>query len=163
MKLMFRSLAVELIRALCLALLLIMAMPVPVDAGGTPLSTRRIASGVSRPVLVTAPQGDFERLFIVQQQGTIRIYDMTNAQLISTPFMDINSIVGGGTSDRTSEDVGAGISSQLRHQWFLLRLLHQQWLRYHCGSLLRFNIQSKHRQYGECADRSDPESALYQP
>lgn len=98
MKLMFRSLAVELIRAVCLALLLIMAMPVPVDAGGTPLSTRRIVSGVSRPVLVTAPQGDFERLFIVQQQGTIRIYDMTNAQLISTPFMDINSIVGGGTS-----------------------------------------------------------------
>lgn len=79
-------------------LILLFVSPPPLDAGGTPLSTRRIASGVSRPVLVTAPAGDFERLFIVQQQGTIRVYDMTNAQLISTPFLDINSIVGGGTS-----------------------------------------------------------------
>ena len=81
-----------------LALLLVLFLPVLVDAGGTPLSTRRVASGVSRPVLVTAPTADFERLFIVQQQGTIRIYDMTSAQMISTPFLDINPIVGGGTS-----------------------------------------------------------------
>ncbi|MGE4631702.1 MAG: PQQ-dependent sugar dehydrogenase, partial [Planctomycetota bacterium] len=95
---MARSSTIGLIRTFCLLLLLVMAAPTPVDAGGTPLSTRRIASGVSRPVMVAAPEGDFERLFIVQQQGVIRVYDMTNAQLISTPFLDINSIVGGGTS-----------------------------------------------------------------
>ena len=98
MILMSRSSTVGLIRALGLVLLLVMAIPMPVDGGGTPLSTRRIASGVSRPVMVTAPEGDFERLFIVQQQGVIRVYDMTNAALLGTPFLDINPIVGGGTS-----------------------------------------------------------------
>lgn len=96
---MFRLLPIEAIRTLSLILLLlVMGVPEPVDAGGTPLSTRRIASGVARPVLVAAPQGDFERLFIVQQQGVIRVYDMVNAQLLTTPFLNINSIVGGGTS-----------------------------------------------------------------
>ncbi|MDG1455729.1 MAG: PQQ-dependent sugar dehydrogenase, partial [Planctomycetota bacterium] len=68
------------------------------ESGTTPLSTRRIASGVARPVLVAAPEGDFERLFIVQQAGIIRIYDMASATLLTTPFLNINSIVGGGNS-----------------------------------------------------------------
>ena len=84
------------VRFLCVMLLVLILMPAPsyADSGSTPLSTRRIASGVARPVLVTAPEGDFERLFIVQQSGIIRVYDMTSATLLSTPFLNINSIVG---------------------------------------------------------------------
>lgn len=89
-----------LVRIWCILLLFLMVTPSPgfAESGSTPLTTRRIASGVSRPVLVTAPAGDFERLFIVQQAGIIRIYDMTSGNLLTTPFLNINSIVGGGTS-----------------------------------------------------------------
>ncbi|MGB1772390.1 MAG: PQQ-dependent sugar dehydrogenase [Planctomycetota bacterium] len=88
------------VRFVCVFLLVLILMPAPgySESGSTPLTTRRIASGVSRPVLVTAPDGDFERLFIVQQAGIIRIYDMTSGNLLTTPFLNINSIVGGGTS-----------------------------------------------------------------
>ncbi len=72
--------------------------PVAVDAGTTPLSTRLVTNGVSRAVLVLAPAGDYERLFIVQQQGIVRIYDMVNGNLLPTPFLNIDSLVGGGTS-----------------------------------------------------------------
>ena len=74
------------------------AFPEIAAAGSTPLSSRRIASGVARPVLVTAPAGDYERLFIVQQQGLIRIYDMVNGNVLPTPFLNIDALVGGGTS-----------------------------------------------------------------
>ena len=68
------------------------------EAGTTPLSTRRIAFNVARPVLAIAPEGDYERLFIVQQQGIIRIYDMVNGVMLPTPFLNIDGLVGGGTS-----------------------------------------------------------------
>ncbi|HCW45575.1 MAG TPA: hypothetical protein DGU45_09740, partial [Planctomycetes bacterium] len=89
-----------LVRTLCAFLVILVLFPdVSIaESGTTPLSTRRIASGVARPVLVAAPEGDFERLFIVQQAGIIRIYDMASATLLTTPFLNINSIVGGGNS-----------------------------------------------------------------
>jgi len=76
----------------------VMCLPPSVEAGSTPLSSRRIALGVARPVLALAPPGDYERLFIVSQPGLIRVYDMVNATLLSTPFLNIDSLVGGGSS-----------------------------------------------------------------
>lgn len=65
--------------------------------GGTPLTSVRIAQGVSGVVLVTAPPDDFSRLFIVQQGGIIRILNLVNRQLLPTPFLNIASqIVSGG-------------------------------------------------------------------
>lgn len=56
----------------------------------------RIASGLSRPVFVTAPPGDMERIFIVEQRsgsnGRIRI--IKNGQLLSTPFLSITVSTG---------------------------------------------------------------------
>jgi len=68
-------------------------------AGGpVPMSTRRIALGLQRPLLAVAPDGDYEHLFIVEQRGRIRVYDMVSATLLPTPFLDIDSLIGGGTS-----------------------------------------------------------------
>src|SRR6185437_15401614 len=36
----------------------------------------RVATGLTQPLFVTAPPGDFGRLFIVQQNGIIRILDL---------------------------------------------------------------------------------------
>ncbi len=57
----------------------------------TPLTTVRVASGLSRPVFVTYAPGDFERIFVVEQPGRIRI--IKNGVLLPTPFLDITANV----------------------------------------------------------------------
>ena len=69
------------------AMLLLLFLPLLVDAGGTPLSTRRVVSGVSRPVLVTAPTADFERLFI-----NIIVSKIIASSLKSEPYVYDNSL-----------------------------------------------------------------------
>lgn len=59
-------------------------------AGGTPLTTVRVASGVNAPVMVTYAPGDFERLFIVSQTGEISI--LKDGSVLPTPFLDVDSI-----------------------------------------------------------------------
>jgi glucose/arabinose dehydrogenase len=54
------------------------------------LRLRRIGS-FSSPVYVTAPPGDSRRLFVVEQEGTIRI--VRGGRRLSTPFLDIRSRV----------------------------------------------------------------------
>ncbi|HEU4725628.1 MAG TPA: PQQ-dependent sugar dehydrogenase, partial [Candidatus Eisenbacteria bacterium] len=56
----------------------------------TPLTTVRVASGLSRPVYVTAPPGDTSRVFILESRradalGRIRI--LKNGVLLPTPFL----------------------------------------------------------------------------
>jgi glucose/arabinose dehydrogenase len=55
------------------------------------LTTVRVASGLLRPLFVSAPPGDLERLFIVEQDGTVRI--LKNGSLLATPFLDISALV----------------------------------------------------------------------
>ncbi len=58
-----------------------------------PMSTVRLASGLARPVSAAAAPGDESRLFIVEQAGVIRILDLTSNEVLTTPFLDINSLV----------------------------------------------------------------------
>lgn len=68
----------------------------------TPLTTTRVASGLVRPIGVFHAPGDYSRIFIIEKQGRIRI--LKNGVLLATPFLDIDSIVTGGTS--TSSEQG---------------------------------------------------------
>ncbi len=65
----------------------------PVLAGGTTLSSERVITGLARPVMVCAPPGDTDRLFVVEQRsgstGRIRIFDLNSNQLLSTPFLSL--------------------------------------------------------------------------
>lgn len=65
-------------------------------AGSTPLTTTRIASGLSRPLYVVAPPDDFNRVFIVEQRsattGRIRVFDLTTETLLETPYLVINNV-----------------------------------------------------------------------
>jgi glucose/arabinose dehydrogenase len=60
------------------------------------LDAIRVASGLSAPLFVTAPPGDFNRLFIVQQGGQIRILNLNTGVLNTTPFLTVSNLQSGG-------------------------------------------------------------------
>jgi hypothetical protein len=45
---------------------------------------------------MTAPANDTSRLFIVEQGGRIRIFNVTTSSLLATPFLDISSLISAG-------------------------------------------------------------------
>lgn len=60
------------------------------------LDAIRVASGLSSPLFVTAPPGDANRLFIVQQGGQIRILNLATGVLKPTPFLTVSNITTAG-------------------------------------------------------------------
>ncbi len=58
------------------------------------LVARRVASGLDRPIFVTAPVGDESRLFIVGQRGVIRILNLSvdPPALLPGAFLNIDSL-----------------------------------------------------------------------
>jgi hypothetical protein len=69
--------------------------------GVVPLATLRVASGLSRPVFVTAPPGDVDRLFIIEKRGIVKILNLPTGVVNATSFMNIDALVGGGTSNNS--------------------------------------------------------------
>jgi glucose/arabinose dehydrogenase len=67
---------------------LLFSMPHP---GWAQLATTRIATGVFKPTYVTYLPGDSQRVFVLEQNGVIRI--INNGSLTSRPFLDIQGIV----------------------------------------------------------------------
>jgi len=81
------------------SLVLAMISVTGLQAGTAPgLDAVRVASGLTRPLYVTAPPGDAGRLFIVQQDGNIRILNLFTGTLNSTPFLTVT-----GLTDTTGE------------------------------------------------------------
>jgi glucose/arabinose dehydrogenase len=57
---------------------------------GTPLTTIRVASGLSRPLFAGSPPGDYKRIFIVEENsGKIKIWKA--GEVLATPFLDIRT------------------------------------------------------------------------
>src|SRR5437773_493762 len=56
------------------------------------LDAVRVASGLTQPLFVTAPPGDTGRLFIVQQNGEIRILNLATGTLNSTAFLTLTGL-----------------------------------------------------------------------
>jgi glucose/arabinose dehydrogenase len=67
--------------------------PDPPPPGELTLGLQEVATGLSNPLLLTAPPGD-ARLFIVQKGGRIRI--VRNGTLLPTPFLDVSALVSTG-------------------------------------------------------------------
>jgi glucose/arabinose dehydrogenase len=71
-------------------------------AGIEQLTTVQVANGLTRPLFVTAPPGDYKRLFIVEQrnsggvasQARIKILDLTQDPpvVLATPFLTITGV-----------------------------------------------------------------------
>lgn len=60
------------------------------------LATEVVASGFALPVYCTAPRGDDNRLFVVQQrrfgQGLLRVVDLRTGRLQFEPYLDIGAV-----------------------------------------------------------------------
>jgi glucose/arabinose dehydrogenase len=69
-------------------------------AASAQFTTTRIASGLSNPLFVTAPVGDFNRIFILEQRsgnvGRVRLFDLTTNTLQEAPYLSISPVT---TSD----------------------------------------------------------------
>lgn len=81
----------------CFAVWLLILAAIPAHAQAVPgLDAVRVASGLTQPVFVTAPPGDYSRLFIVQQNGQIRILNLATGALNATPFLTVSDLATGG-------------------------------------------------------------------
>ncbi len=67
----------------------------PAVFAGQAIRTVRVATGFTNPIFLTQPPNDFDRMFVVQQGGQIRI--RTGGATLATPFLNIaSSIISGG-------------------------------------------------------------------
>ncbi len=72
-------------------------------AGTNDIRTTRIATGFIRPLAVTAPEGDFSRIFVVEQRGSagtanradIRIVNLPSNTVNPSPYLSVNSVSTG--------------------------------------------------------------------
>jgi glucose/arabinose dehydrogenase len=51
----------------------------------------RVATGLDQPLFAVAPPGDFNRLFLVEKTGHIKILDLQTGQVLSTAFLDVSN------------------------------------------------------------------------
>jgi glucose/arabinose dehydrogenase len=63
-------------------------------ADTTPPALQLLVDTLSRPLFVTAPPGDTDRVFVVLQGGEVRI--LRRDTLLATPFISIAGLVSGG-------------------------------------------------------------------
>ncbi len=73
---------------------LVIACLAPVCSGQ--LGTELVATGLDRPVYLASTPGDPGALFVIEQEGAIRI--IRDGVLLPTPFLDIDPLVTGGSS-----------------------------------------------------------------
>jgi len=78
----------------CLAGLVALALPA-VGLGQT-LQFHRVTASLASPVFVTHAPGDFDRLFIAQRGGHIRILDLNDDTLNAANFITIPGVLAGG-------------------------------------------------------------------
>lgn len=69
-------------------------MITPIEAQSLPaLDAVRVADGLSSALFVTAPPGDYGRIFIVRQTGQVHILNLATGVLNPTPFLDLSGVI----------------------------------------------------------------------
>ena len=76
-----------------------LALTAVAEAQVVNVRTKRVTTGLSFPVGVTHAPGDTSRLFIIQKQGQIRIFDLTTNTLLATPFLSITTTGAASSGD----------------------------------------------------------------
>jgi len=54
------------------------------------IAATRVATGLTQPLFAVAPPGDFDRLFLVEKTGRIKILDLDTGQVLATAFLDVS-------------------------------------------------------------------------
>lgn len=70
--------------------------PPPGASNNLRLQPVTAAAVLLRPVFLTAPAGDFNRFFVVEQGGLIRILDALSGAPRGTPFLDVSGLITSG-------------------------------------------------------------------
>jgi hypothetical protein len=74
--------------------------------GVEPLTTYRIAAGFVRPLHVVSPPGDYNRLFVVEKVGVIKILNLHTETVNATAFLNIDALVGPGVTNSLNGEQG---------------------------------------------------------
>src|SRR5574341_736389 len=69
----------------------------PPPSPSTSLRLQSITTGLTLPVFATAPAGDTARLFIVQQRGQVRIFDLFARAFRGSSFLDVTGLLSTDT------------------------------------------------------------------
>ena len=93
----------------------------------TPLTTTRVASGLTLPVFVTAPRADFNRLFIVEQRASAGIANRADIKILNiavnppvlsgVPFFTIVGVNTGNAFPGVAVGPGRRITAPRRQPW----------------------------------------------
>ncbi len=119
------------------------------SASDAPLTTVRIVSGLSRPLLVTAPPGDVDRLFVLEQDGRVRI--VKQGALLPAAFLDIGSITRSPADGGGDEQGLLGLAFRPNYAangWFFV---------YHTDNSGN-NVLARYTRSGTNPDLADPAS-----
>lgn len=87
-----------LTRAFAAAVFAGAALALTPQADAQLLNAERLAVGLDRPLFITHAPGDFDRVFIVEQDGAIRI--IQNDTLLPGDFLNIDPIVGSAGTEQ---------------------------------------------------------------
>src|SRR5690349_2370789 len=69
-----------------------------VPASAQTLRSRLLAGGFERPTWVGAPAGDSHRVFVVEQEGRVRV--VRDGVVLATPFLDLTAEVNSSTREQ---------------------------------------------------------------
>jgi glucose/arabinose dehydrogenase len=81
-------------RPLAATIALFAALAAGAAAAVLPVRAELVATGAETPVDIAHAPGDATRLFVVEQQGRVRI--LRNGALAATPFLDVSALVAHG-------------------------------------------------------------------
>ena len=117
---------------------------------GTAIRSVRVASGLTRPLLVLAPPGDARRLFIVEQDGKVRI--LQDGALLAIPFLDLKGLT---RSPATGGGWEEGLLGMAFHPDFAAN---RSFFVYHTDTTGRNNLIARYRAAPADAGTADPAS-----
>ncbi|MBT8484557.1 MAG: hypothetical protein HKO59_02975 [Phycisphaerales bacterium] len=92
-----------ILAAALLGTTLLTATTATAGSGIEPITSVRVAAGLTRPIFATHAPGDYKRLYVIQKRGQIRIVNLNTGVVSASSFMDIDSIVGGGTTTNNEQ------------------------------------------------------------
>lgn len=84
-------------RTWVLCLLMVPAALLPACNASGQLGLEPVVTGLNRPLFLTSPPGDTNRLFIIEQAGVIRVVE--NGTLLETPFLDLSGVVDSNSNE----------------------------------------------------------------
>ncbi len=122
-----------------------------VQAGDVPLTTVRVASGLYLPVFATHAPGDFDRLFILEKRGIIRILNLKTGTLNADAVPEHRSARRRRHHHQQRAGTArTGVPPRLPEERQVLRRLHEQ-RRQHDHRAVHGLVRSRCRQHGNDA------------